>query len=200
MIIQNFEQGRIDNNNYIIIDNNEACLIDCTVCDPNMMDFITKNNATLKFILLTHGHFDHILGLTEWQERYHTPAFVHEDDLSEIQNCNQLLGMFGMRPIKIPKIDKTFKDKDTFAVGNITLTVQHTPGHTPGSVCFSTKNVLFSGDTLFYRGRGRTDFPGGDETTLTSSIQKLFKICDDETIVYPGHGKTTTIANEKGFF
>lgn len=200
MIIQNFEQGIIGNNNYVLIDSNEACLIDCTVCNSDIMEFITSHGAKLKFILLTHGHFDHILGLAEWQEQYHTPAYVHEADYSEVQNCNTTLKMFGMRPIKVPTIDKTFKDGDTFQVGNIILKTYHTPGHTPGSVCFSTESILFSGDTLFCMGRGRTDLPGGNEAELSASIQKLFKLFEDKTIVYPGHGKTTTIANEKGFF
>ena len=196
MIVKCFEQGIIDNNNYVVIDGNEACLIDCTACDAKMMDFIVQNGAELKFILLTHGHFDHILGLAEWQEKYHTPAFVHEDDLSEVQNCNTTLKMFGMRPIKIPHIDKTFKDGDVFKVGNVSLSVHHTPGHTPGSVCFATDKILFSGDTLFCMGRGRTDLPGGDEVTLIKSLKSLFATFDGDTKVYPGHGMSTTIGNE----
>ena len=196
MPLKTFVEPPIDNNNYLIIDENtkEAALIDCSHYDEKIFETIKENNATLKYILLTHGHFDHIAGIRNNEE---VQVCMHENDLDILNDANSYLPMFGMPLITIPKVDCYIKNNGIIKLGNLEIKVIHTPGHTQGGVCYLVDGVLFSGDTLFREAVGRCDLEGGDFDQIVESIQtKLFTL-PDETTVYTGHGKPTTIGWEK---
>lgn len=202
MIIKTFPLGLIGTNSYLLIDEDskEAVLIDLGGDYHAIKDELEKNNASLKYILNTHGHFDHILGERDAQEVFDIPVYVHEEDKYLVENLPKQLERFGFAAnAQPPKNIKTFTEKDIFKIGDKEIKVIHTPGHTPGSVCFLVGKQLFSGDTLFYTSVGRTDFEGGSFAQLSNSIkEKLFKL-DDDIDVYPGHDSKTNIGYEKKY-
>ena len=202
MIIKTFPLGLIGTNSYLLIDEDskEAVIIDLGGDYHAIKDELEKNNASLKYILNTHGHFDHILGERDAQEVFDIPVYVHEEDKYLVENLPKQLERFGFAAnTQPPKNIKTFTEKDIFKIGDKEIKVIHTPGHTPGSVCFLVGKQLFSGDTLFYTSVGRTDFEGGSFAQLSNSIkEKLFKL-DDDIDVYPGHDSKTNIGYEKKY-
>ena len=197
MIIKSFVLPPIENNNYLIIDeiSKAAALVDCSSMDDSILLELKKQNAILKYVLLTHGHFDHIGGLNELPES--VKVLMHSSDMEWVNEVNTYLPMIGMPTMDIPKIDSFIKDGDIIKLGNLEIKVIHTPGHTQGGVCFYTENCLFSGDTIFKESVGRCDLPGGNFDQIVESIEKRIFTLPDETIIYPGHGKTTTVAWEK---
>lgn len=202
MILKTFPLGLIGANSYLLIDeeSKEAILIDLGGDFTQIKNELEKNNATLKFILNTHGHFDHIMGERDAQNIVDVPVFVHENDKNLVENLPKQLERFGfVENAEPPKNINTFTENDTFKLGGKEIKVIHTPGHTPGSVCFLIDKNLFSGDTLFYTSVGRTDFEGGSFKELSNSIkEKLFKL-DDDITVYPGHDTKTSIGYEKKY-
>ena len=147
-------------------------------------------------ILATHGHLDHLWGAAWATEQWHTPVLMHEADIPMAQAMQTQYNLFGIRATPQPfPIEPLNSQLSTF---NSQLSILHTPGHTPGSVCFywQDEKVLISGDTLFRMGYGRTDLPGGDMGQMIDSLRRLFTLPDD-TRVYPGHGDCTTIGAEK---
>lgn len=202
MILKTFPLGLIGANSYLLIDeeSEEAILIDLGGDFTQIKNELEKNNATLKFILNTHGHFDHIMGEREAQNIVDVPVFVHENDKNLVENLPKQLERFGfVQNAEPPQNINTFTENDTFKLGSKEIKVIHTPGHTPGSVCFLIDKNLFSGDTLFYTSVGRTDFEGGSFKELSNSIkEKLFKL-DDDITVYPGHDTKTSIGYEKKY-
>ena len=197
MIIKTFIEPPIENNNYLIIDeeSKEAALIDCSYMDEDILLELKKQNAKLKYVLLTHGHFDHIGGLNDLPED--VQVLMHEDDMEWVNEVNTYLPMIGMPSMKVPKIHKHIKDNDIIKLGNTEIKAIYTPGHTQGGVCYYIEGHLFSGDTIFRESVGRCDLPGGDFNQIVDSIeQRIFEL-PEETIIYPGHGKTTTVGWEK---
>lgn len=203
MQIKTFVKGPIDANNYLVIDekSNEAVLIDCSAPDTDFIDQIKETGANLKYILLTHGHFDHILGCNEFAKTFGIDIYVGEDDKSQIEYAPEMTMMLGgIRIPEVTSVNRSIKEGDTFKIGDIELKAISTPGHTDGGMCFlSNDGTLFSGDTMFHGSFGRTDFLGGNLNKLKNSItEKLFKL-PEETVVLPGHGHKTTIKFEKQF-
>ena len=195
MIVKIFREPPIDNNNYLLIDeeSKEAALIDCSAVDENIKNEIISANAELKYILLTHGHFDHIAGIRPSE----VPIVMHKNDLNILNQANMYLPAFGIPDITIPKIDIFVQDGDFIQLGKYMIKVIHTPGHTQGGVCYYVDGMLFSGDTIFRESVGRCDLEGGDFAQIVESIKsKIFKL-PDSTIIYPGHGKSTDVAWEK---
>lgn len=195
MILKIFTEPPIENNNYLLIDelSKEAALIDCSSADKNVKNVLDEAGAKLKYILLTHGHFDHVAGIRPTDAK----IVMHEDDLRILNQANIYLPMFGIPEITIPKIDIYIKDGDILKLGDNEIKVIHTPGHTPGGVCYLTDKMLFSGDTIFRESVGRCDLEGGDFVQIVDSIKtKIFTLPDDITI-YPGHGRITDVAWEK---
>ena len=187
-------------NAYVYYDkaSGEGVIIDPAGEAKEIIKFLTDNSIKIKYILLTHGHYDHIMAVEEVAA--HTRAQITAGaDESELLgdprlNFSDRLG----EGIKI-KIGKPLKDGDVLKVGGANLKVLHTPGHTKGGVCYydEQEGTLFSGDTLFHESVGRTDFPGGSMDVLERSIAgKLFSLPED-TMVYPGHMRMTTIGHER---
>ena len=202
MIIKTFIKGPIDANNYLLIDEetNDAVLIDCSAADDGFLGEIKKLGVNLKYILLTHGHFDHLLGVDKFHEVFGVGAYVAEEDMTQVRLVPDMMQLYaGMIPVNISSIKNFVKDGDKFNVGNIKIKAISTPGHTEGGMCYLVDDKLFSGDTLFQGSVGRCDLTGGDWDAIKTSIKdKLFKL-PASTVVYPGHGAQTTIDFEKKY-
>lgn len=197
MIIKTFIEPPIENNNYLIIDeeSKEAALIDCSAYDENILIELKRQGAKLKYILLTHGHFDHIGGLNDLAKDIE--VLMHSGDKEWIEQVNDYLPMIGMPSMEVPKIDRYIEDNEIIKVGNLEIKVIHTPGHTQGGVCFYIDGHLFSGDTIFRESVGRCDLPGGNFSQIVESIENKIFTLPEDTVIYPGHGKTTTVSWEK---
>lgn len=175
---------------------------DAVIIDPGGdADFIATTvkqiNASIKMILLTHGHYDHIAGLRETKKRFNCPVLIHVADEEALTNPMVNLSALTGGNIVCDPADQILDDGDRIAVGKLQVEVIHTPGHTPGGVCFRYGKVVFGGDLLFEGGVGRTDLPGGSYKDLERSIIKRLYVLTDDTVVYPGHGEPTTIGFEK---
>lgn len=199
MIIKTFVEPPIDNNNYLIIDEEtkEAALIDCSSIDDRIDEEIEKQGASLKYILLTHGHFDHIAGIRPNRFKNNPQIVMHNADLDWLNNANQYLPMFGMPEITIPKVDIFVEDGDTIQLGSLEIKVLHTPGHTQGGVCYLVDGNLFSGDTIFREAVGRCDLEGGNFNQIVESIEDKIFTLPPKTVIYPGHGNITSVEWEK---
>lgn len=171
--------GELQANCYILA---EAKSKRCAIIDPGadykrIKGAIDKRNLAPLFIINTHGHPDHIMA----NNQFNLPVYIHKEDVKLLSYPNKNL----------------ISDRNKIKLENLIITVIHTPGHTPGSICLLCEDVLFSGDTLFASGIGRTDLPGGNEQQLKNSIGKKILTLPDDTKVYPGHGPETTIGREK---
>lgn len=160
--------------------------------------FIQENNIAVKAILLTHGHFDHIVAAEELKRLFFVPLYCHVNEMEIVED--PAVNLSALRGTSIATAaDGTLNDGDVFSLGGTTLRVIHTPGHTPGGVCYYDKadGNLFTGDTLFRQSVGRTDLPAGDYNQLINSIKDKLLPLPDGVNVYPGHGPSTTIGHER---
>lgn len=202
MEFKTFVEGPIDANNYLIIDekSREAVLIDCSSARPEFINAIKDSGVKLKYILLTHGHFDHLLGIDAFKDSFGVETYVAQDDLTQVRLVPDMMQMFlGMPPVQISEITNFVNDGDEFRIGDTVIKAIATPGHTKGGMCYLVGDKLFSGDTLFQGSVGRCDLLDGDLKAIVNSIKdKLFAL-PDETKVFPGHGAQTTIGYEKKY-
>ncbi len=178
----------------------EGLVIDPADEVEDTLSLAEKEGIHIRYIVNTHAHVDHVMGNEEMKLKTGAEIIIHEADAPMLPQIPQgMLAMFGGRPS--PPADRTVKGGDLIQVGELNLKVLHTPGHTPGGICLSTDQAVFTGDTLFVGGVGRTDFPGGSWATLLQSIQSQLWTLPEETIVYPGHNygpsPTSTIRNER---
>lgn len=192
--------GEMKENTYFAIEDNTnyAIIVDPGDDGDKLISIIEKENINLRYIVLTHAHFDHIGACEKIRQKFNVPIVICAGEEVLLGNSkNNLSNMIG-KTIEI-KEDIVLKDNDIFKFGEkLYFNVIKTPGHTPGGMCiyFKEDNILFSGDTLFYGSVGRTDFPYGNSSDLIKSLEKLKQLPDD-TVVYPGHGDKTTIGIEK---
>lgn len=166
--------------------------------DPKLVIAAARDlGLTIKAILHTHAHFDHINGTPPVRAATEAPILLHRGDEPLYSAVVAEAGKWGFRALPPSPVDRYIDDGDTVAFGRHTLTVMHTPGHTQGSCCFRIDHTLFSGDTLFCRGIGRTDLWGGNHAQEIASIRERLFTLDEGTLVYPGHGPSTHIGEEK---
>jgi len=184
-------------NCYVLGDQREAAVIDPGVDCSEILEAAEKNGLSIKYILLTHVHIDHVLHMDELRDKTGAQVLVHEKDAPALGdpwfNGSRL---FGVNKVFGPA-DRLLKDGDSINLGSLTLEIIHTPGHTPGGICIKAGNSLFTGDTLFMMSIGRTDLGNGDETDLMDSIRSRLMKLEDAVTVYPGHGTSTTIGYER---
>lgn len=199
MIIKKLEVGPIMANCFILgcEQTREAVVIDPGDDPDRILMTLAKEKLTVKYLIDTHGHFDHVGANRRMKEVTGAELAIHPDDVPMLAQLSRSAASFGLSAEDSPEPDLLLNEGDTVSFGNITLKVIHTPGHSRGGICLYTPGYLFAGDTLFAGSIGRTDLPGGDYDTLIASIkQKLLNLPDD-TRVYTGHGPETTIADEK---
>ena len=201
MRITNLPSGALQANTYLAVDEktNEGFIVDPGGYNKVLTKEVRNNDVNIKYIILTHGHSDHICGVNEHKAEFPDAkivAYKDEEAMLENPNLNQSPG-FGV-PYST-KADLLFSDGDELKVGDVTLKFIHTPGHTAGGMCIYVKEAkaLFSGDTLFRQSIGRTDFPGGSYKEIMDSIRKKLFLLPDDTNVFPGHMGTTSIGFEK---
>lgn len=156
-------------------------------------------NSDIEFILLTHGHYDHIGAVSQVKKATSAKIVIHKSDIYLIDSAHVQARYFGFPAPEPFSIDRFISEGDLLSFGSLNAKVISTPGHSPGSVCFLIDGNAFVGDTLFFSSIGRSDFPGGDSDTLISSIKKKLFTLPDETRVYCGHGPSTSIEREKKY-
>ena len=200
--IKSMTLGMVATNCYLIInkETKEALLIDPADNALRISNVIEENVCTLKAILLTHGHFDHIMALNELKKRYNVPVYAHEEEEDVLkQSSLNMSGMIGQ--IYTTQADIYVKDGEHLKLACLDIIVLHTPGHTKGGVCYylPEEKVLMSGDTLFHCSIGRTDFPTGSMSQLVRSVKEQLFVLPDDVQVYPGHDSVTSIGYEKQY-
>lgn len=157
---------------------------------------IEEEEIALKAIVNTHAHLDHVFGVAETRREYDIPFHLHRGDELLIENLNTFTANYGLPPIEKPEIDEWLTDGQTIFVGSETIKIIHTPGHSPGGCCLHFDGHLIVGDTIFAGSVGRSDLPGGDHQTLIESIHSRILTLPPDTVLYPGHGPSTTVAAE----
>jgi glyoxylase-like metal-dependent hydrolase (beta-lactamase superfamily II) len=199
MHVETIVVGEFQVNCYLLwSDSNDVIVVDPGGDADVILDSIAKRKLSVAAYLLTHGHMDHISALADVHDAYPAPVRIHGADLKwAFDTQNQMPPFYGV-PRKPSVMAATFEDGQELTDAGLTYRVILTPGHTPGSVCFHFKagGLLVTGDTLFAGGVGRTDLPGGNSRMLAASLKKLAAF-PDETIIYPGHGPSSSIAAEK---
>ena len=194
--------GALMANSYLVIDeeSKKGFLVDPGGFDQVMVNAINDDTVELVYIILTHGHSDHIEGVPRYKELFPDAKVVCAEDERPMLADPHLnfTGFMGRGGLTLEP-DVTVKEGDVITVGNMSFRVIMTPGHTPGGMCLYGEGVLFSGDTLFRASIGRTDFPGGSYGQIIDSIQRKLFTLPDETRVFPGHEGETTIGYEKKY-
>lgn len=192
--------GPVQTNCYFLIneDTKEVLIVDPADRAQKIIEWINSEGMKPVAILLTHGHFDHIMGVAGVKKEYNIPIYASRDEVEVLANP-QINVSTMMGAYMSMKADELFSDGDVLELAGMKLKVISTPGHTIGSVCFymEEEKVLISGDTLFEASVGRSDFPTGSSRQLIESIKTRLFVLPDDTDVFPGHGGTTSIAYEK---
>ncbi len=198
MILKNLVVGPLASNCYIVgsESNKEGMIIDPGDEAEVILGNVKDLGLEIKFIVLTHGHIDHIGALKEVKEATGAEVAIHTDEAKSLQrqSSSTLLGLSYPTPLSP---DRLLQDGDSMDIGDLHFGVLHTPGHSPGCICLLGEGIMFSGDTLFNFGIGRTDLPGGSYSQLMNSIHTKLMILPDNTAVYPGHGPDSTIGAER---
>jgi hydroxyacylglutathione hydrolase len=181
----------------------EAVLIDPGDEVASLLAFAERMRLSIRHILLTHAHVDHVTGVAAAKRALNVPIHLHKDDLFLYDRAVEMGAMFGLTVEPQPPIDLFYTPAQTIPFGTYEARVHHTPGHCPGGVCLQIGKAktngkeLFVGDTLFAGSIGRTDLPGGDYDTLIASIRNVLFPLGDEAVVHSGHGPDTTIGKER---
>jgi glyoxylase-like metal-dependent hydrolase (beta-lactamase superfamily II) len=177
----------------------EAMVIDPGDEIEQVLAIVRKHGLTVKLIVITHAHIDHIGGANKLKQATGAPILLNKNDSGQLKMLDLQAAWVGMKMPHTVKIDQSIDDGDTVRVGELGASVMHTPGHTEGSVClyFEPQKKLIAGDTLFAGSIGRTDLPGGNFDKIMRSLQQRLMALPDETIVVAGHGPMTTIGQER---
>lgn len=199
MDVDCFSLGPLLVNTYVLRAGDQLALVDPGFADDELEARVDSLGGRVAYILLTHGHGDHIAAVEKYRARWGALLLAGDAELPMLADARKnLTAMFGSNPVEIRDVDRALKDGDQVTLGNFELAVITTPGHTTGSICFhcASEKILFTGDLLFAGSVGRSDFPGGDPHILADSLKRLTHL-PDETRVLPGHGPATTIGREK---
>ena len=200
MIIRHAVIGDIQTNCYLLTDEESgaSAAVDCAVFDADYQALLRKAGVTsLKYILLTHGHFDHISGVKQLKDACGGLVCIHHEDAECLTNPKKSLNSYvKYAALETVPPDVFVEEGSELFLGGTKITVIHTPGHTQGSVCYLTDGRMFCGDTLFRQSMGRTDLPGGSTLTLLMSLARIGRM-EGEYEIFPGHGETTTLSYEK---
>jgi hydroxyacylglutathione hydrolase len=199
MILETLLVGPLGVNCYVLADEKtrEGIVIDPGGNAGNILGALGRHHVQVRAIVNTHAHFDHVLALPEIRAATHAPFLLHADDVPILAAVQKSAASFGMHVNQPAPPDRLLDDGDEIRAGEIALRVLYTPGHSPGSICLVGEGRVFVGDTLFEGSIGRTDLPGGDYALIMRSIRDKLLPLPDETVVYPGHGASTTIGQEK---
>ena len=205
MIVESQAVGPFFKNGFVVgcEETRESVLIDPGDEVAGLLAFAERESLTIRHILLTHAHVDHITGVAAAKRALGVPVYLHRDDLFLYERAIEMGAMFGLEVEPQPPIDVYYSKGDAIAFGRYEVRPHHTPGHCPGGVCLqigrtgTSGKELFVGDTLFAGSIGRTDLPGGDHGVLIASIKNVLFPFGDDAIVHPGHGPDTTIGKER---
>lgn len=199
MKIKKFENGPFAVNTFLITNkkNNEGIVLDPGSDTSELINFINKEKVKIKAIIATHGHIDHVAGVDKIKKEYNVPFYLNELDNQLLEMIPAQAKMFGIKSSGVPTVDKKLPLSGEIEIAGFKIKLLHTPGHSAGSVSLLFGNVVFVGDALFNMSIGRTDLPGGNHSTLISSIKKKLFTLPENTVVYCGHGPETKIGTEK---
>lgn len=193
MEITRFQLGNLRSNCYVISEEKKAFIVDPGYESDDVIKYIKKNELTLEAIYLTHGHPDHVGGVKHIKDQFNCVVYAPQKD--RIWMGKSTYNQIGY---EIP-VDRWVHDGVIIDMIGHSFTVYETPGHSEGSTVLHTDHLLFSGDTLFFQSIGRTDIPLSDQKSIVQSIQRIYQLFDEDTVVYPGHGRPTDIGHEKKF-
>ena len=202
MKVEKFVTGIISTNCYLVIneDTKQAVVIDPAACPSYLMSHIKSEGLKVEAILLTHGHFDHIMGIDGFLSEFDVPVYVHGDDADAMEDPVLNQSSTYTSGYTFGKA-RYLRDHQTLELAGYTFQVIHTPGHTKGGCCYyvASEDVLLSGDTLFQNSVGRTDFVNSSTSDLVHSVREKLFLLPDDTMVYPGHMGETKIGHEKKY-
>ena len=201
MFLERLVVGALETNCYLISCKKTKKAV---VIDPGgedevelILNLLQIYNFDLKYVINTHGHIDHIVGNDLLKAKTEALLLIHKLDADMLVDANKNFSSFMGKEIYSPSADKLLEEGDEISLGTLNLIVIHTPGHTPGGISLVLNNIVFTGDTLFAGGIGRTDLPGGSYQDLIKSIKEKLLILGDDRIIYPGHGPDSTIGEER---
>ena len=209
-VIKFIDSAMNKSNNYVVHNNIEAVIIDAGFDVTHLIKYIEQNSLKVKFVLLTHGHFDHIIGLKSLDEKFDCPIYISKPDYFLLKDDN--INMYTVCKFRYNNMNIPEKCSDLLSqcrdicvlerdiklnLGDFEIKIIETPGHTAGSNCYLISDNLFSGDTLFKNAIGRTDLPTSDRVEIINSIKNKLFVLNDNTKVYPGHSLSSTIGEEK---
>jgi glyoxylase-like metal-dependent hydrolase (beta-lactamase superfamily II) len=199
MIIESSAVGPFFKNGFLVACERtlEAVLIDPGDEVGSLLRSAMDRRLSIRHILLTHAHVDHVTGVPAAKRALGVPVHLHKDDLFLYEHATEQAAMFGIDCEPLPPIDSFYTDGQVISFGDNEVRPLHTPGHCPGGVCLQIGTDLFVGDTLFAGSIGRTDLPGGDLSVLLSSIERVLFAFEDDVRVHPGHGPATIIGHER---
>jgi hydroxyacylglutathione hydrolase len=197
--VKRFVCGPLENNVYVVVNDAAGC---CAIIDPapgsaRVLAHVEKQALAVRYLLLTHGHFDHVFALAEFHAKFGAPIALHPGDREMYDRLPETAAQWGVPDAQTPPPpDILLEHGQVLDLDGAAITVRHTPGHSPGQVAFVLPGHALVGDTLFRRGIGRWDLPGADYHTLERSIREQLYTLPPETVVWPGHGPETTIDEE----
>lgn len=199
LIIETEILGEVETNSYLVYSelHSDCVLVDLGDVPSRHLKTIHDRNLNLKYVLLTHGHYDHIKGLDLIPGDSHAEILISPNDADCITHAEKNLSCFVGVPFQCQRTFTVMDFSKPLSAGKMEIRFFSTPGHTMGSVCIMINDVLFSGDTVFKQSIGRTDLPGGDYSTIVSSLKFICGTFPDETVIFPGHGDSTILKLEK---